>query len=599
MDPKHARYSQAHLPGDEFWGVGIENETYMQAEKHVYQTTIYDILHNQKRERYSVNYWSQYKAGEFNECVKAWAASKLPQGLKTPIQLPMLVNAHTLSKCDRTGEHSTTYEKNPKPNKQFLGKTVLEDLAEANPAVFGSEANTKWWIFDGDTVEFMTQDYYCAKIEDVIEELCWHKDRWMRALQTALPAVEGLSWKYLKYPLNWTKKNYGFASFVTNLNNVGIFNNGTYHINLTMPTVLDKDGEIADWAKFERVHQKAARLFQWISPFLVAKFGSGDPLANLEAGGRERRFPAGSQRLAASRYVSLGTYDTEKMECGKILTRDVKTVRCDWWRTMYGRSNCAYSPLDVIGFDINFNKFKNHGLELRIFDWFGESELDGLMRLLVWMLDASQELEELEPPQKSAEWNAVAERCIWNGTSALLSEQELCVFRQATGISFLVPDASGTLDALAAYNQIWRFLCEKFNGTPDPRLCSKKMIRTQLFAPRPVWPWMSFMPAEETPLIRESYRDIVRVTLKRRIPVPVTPFKSFRSISASSRRDQLIQSSAGMEIHLHQTQCLPLYRSVTPQQGRQPQQKQKQKLALKDQAAGGGWLSRLKQRLHF
>jgi hypothetical protein len=591
MDPKHARYSQAHLPGDEFWGVGIENETYIQAEKHWYQTTIYDILHNQTRERYSVNYWSQYKSGEFNDCVKAWAA-RLPQGLKTQIRLPILVNAHTLSKCDLAGQHSTTYEKNPKPNEKFLGKTVLEDLSGANPAVFGSEANTKWWIFDGDTVEFMTQDYYCAQIEDVVEELCWHKERWMEALRSTLPAVEGLSWKYLKYPLTWTRKNYGFASFVTNLNNVGIFNNGTYHINLTMPTVLDKDGEIADWAKFERMHQKAARLFQWISPFLVAKFGSGDPLANLEAGGRERRFPAGSQRLAASRYVSLGTYDTEKMERGKILTRDVKTVRCDWRRTMYGRSDCAYSPLDVIGFDINFNKFKNHGLELRIFDWFGEAELDGLMRLLVWMLDASQELEELESPQKNAAWNAVAERCVWNGGSALLSEQELFVFRQATGISFLVGDATGTLDALAAYNRIWDFLCQKFNGTSNLSLCSRKMIRTPLFVPQHVWPFMSFMPTESVPQTRENYRDIVRVTLKRHITVPVVPYKSFRSISAS-RRGQLIQSSAGMEIHPHQIQCLPLYRSVTPQ--RVPQGRRQ---AVKDQE-GDGWLSRLKKKMHF
>jgi hypothetical protein len=293
------------------------------------------------------------------------------------------------------------------------------------------------------------------------------------------------------------------------------------------------------------------------------------------------------------------------MERGKILTRDVKTVQCDWRHAMYGRPNCAYSPLDVIGFDINFNKFKNHGLELRIFDWFGESELDGLMRFLVWMLDAAQELEELEPPQKSAAWNAVAERCVWNGGSALLSEQELCVFRQATGISFLVGgDASGTMDALTAYNQIWRFLCEKFNGTQDCRLCSRKMIRTPLFVPRPVWPFMSFMPAEETPTIRESYRDIVRVTLKRRIPVPVTPFKSFRSISAASRRDQLTQSFAGMEIHPHQIQCLPLYRSVTPQRRQQQQQQQQQKkpkqaLKAKEKDQEDGWLSRLKQRLHF
>lgn len=250
---------------------------------------------------------------------------------------------------------------------------------------------------------------------------------------------------------------------------------------------------------------------------------------------------------------------------------------------MYGRPYCAYAPLDLIGFDVNFNKFKNHGLELRIFDWFDESELDGLMRLLVWILDAAQELEDLEPPQKNATWNAVAERCVWEGGSALLSAHDIDVFRKATGILFLVPEASGTLGALTAYERIWQCLCQKLNGTTATNLCARKMIRNQLLVPRAVWPHMSFMSVEEASLTRENYRDIVRVTLKRRITV------------SSSKKDRPIQAYAEREIHPHQIQCLPLYRSVTPRRQQRRQGDVQQQEA--EQGKKGGLISRLVKKL--
>jgi hypothetical protein len=267
------------------------------------------------------------------------------------------------------------------------------------------------------------------------------------------------------------------------------------------------------------------------------------------------------------------------MERGKILTRDVKKVRCDWWRNMYSRPHCAYNPLEVIGFDINFNKFKNHGLELRIFDWFSESELEGVLRLLIWVLDAAQQLVDLELPQNNEVWNRVAERCIWNGGSALISEDELFVFRKATGISFLVGDASGTLDALTAYDQIWNFYCNVWNGTSKERSCTRKMLRQQLLVPRPMWPDMSFM-SESIPRIRENYQDIVRVTLKRRITF------------ALQERDQWSRSFGEMETRLHQTQCLPLWSSpgfVGTKKMQTKKQKRRTQSGGKEGAQRGFW----------
>jgi hypothetical protein len=45
-------------------------------------------------------------------------------------------------------------------------------------------------------------------------------------------------------------ENHPFAIFVSNNENYSVFNNMTYHFNLTIPTELNKDGEIKDKVDF-------------------------------------------------------------------------------------------------------------------------------------------------------------------------------------------------------------------------------------------------------------------------------------------------------------------------------------------------------------
>jgi hypothetical protein len=66
-------------------------------------------------------------------------------------------------------------------------------------------------------------------------------------------------------------ENHPFAIFVSNNENYSVFNNMTYHFNLTIPTELNKDGEIKDKVDFIKKHQHA-RLFQWLSPLFMVKF---------------------------------------------------------------------------------------------------------------------------------------------------------------------------------------------------------------------------------------------------------------------------------------------------------------------------------------
>ncbi len=492
INPKHVKYLNTCIPSEEYWGIGIENETYIEMSDGI-EVSAEFILKNKKRDRYCVNYWTQYKPGIVDKTLQTWI-SELPQGIQTSLRLPLLLNGHTFTKCDKWGEHKTTYETVPRKNPKFGKRTLLEELAILEPDIFGEDVYDTWWTFDGDTIEFMTREFYCAKMEDVIEELIAAKTRWLEGLQNGLEKL-GRRETLLRQTPQWPLRNYGMAVFASNRRNVAIFNNGTYHFNFTLPTTLDKEGNIADWPGFIRKHQMAARMFQWLAPFLIAKWGSPDFFANLtkqsETG---EQFPAGSQRLAASRYVSLGTFNTQEMPTGKQLLESIDTLKYDKWRReMYENPTCAYVPLEMIGFDINFHKFTNHGLELRIFDWFSEKNLPEMMRILVWMLDASLECKKISVPQKSEIWNSVAQRAIWHGSSALLSEEECRRFGNVLGVHFPMP-ICGSISILEAYSIIWEKWADLYNSKKGG--CSEKMLRTRLF--RPIFPKL-FLYSEKNP----------------------------------------------------------------------------------------------------
>jgi hypothetical protein len=45
--------------------------------------------------------------------------------------------------------------------------------------------------------------------------------------------------------------------------------------------------------------------------------------------------------------------------------------------------NSPYIPPETIGYDINYNKFQKHGIELRIFDYFPEDYLEDIINLII------------------------------------------------------------------------------------------------------------------------------------------------------------------------------------------------------------------------
>ena len=450
---KHKKYKVAYRPNDFYWGLGVEHETYIETSKQK-QVTLKELKENRAAERYCVNYYSVYNPESLNLALDGLFEAD------QKILLPILLNSHTFQKTDINGEHQTTYERIPKTNPKFNGKTLIEWMKQENPNIFAQNYE-KSYIFDGDTIEFITQKFYKAKVQDVIDELSLIEGDFIKALNS-LPK-EGILHTY--GPFQIAKENYPFASYLTNLKNNAMFNNGTIHINITLPTKLDKNSEIADFELFRKQHQNYARTIQWISPLLVAKYGTYDPLCESKTNGL--RYSAGSQRVAVSRYIGLGTYDTDKMEIGKILTMPRDLLEdIDWYKSFHEKVD--YKFLNEMGMDINFNKHFSHGLEFRILDSIPMNDLYDILILIVHLADFSLNTV-LTNPKRSQLWNRIAENCVHNGKGAFIDVSDQNELYTLLGLSHLSKEPLPVVDVL---NIIIEFLSEKYkNG-----ICARCMI---------------------------------------------------------------------------------------------------------------------------
>ncbi len=134
---------------------------------------------------------------------------------------------------------------------------------------------------------------------------------------------------------NLCKINYPFVTLLTNYNKCSIFNNMTYHFNFTLPTKLDKNCDIENMDLFISQHKNAIHFVQAVEPVIIAIYGSGDYLSN----DNNIILTNTSQRCAKSRYIGIGTYDTNVMQKGKILQIDSKNNHLssnpNWWFNLY------------------------------------------------------------------------------------------------------------------------------------------------------------------------------------------------------------------------------------------------------------------------
>ncbi len=453
--PKHERYGSAYKRFGWFWGLGVEHETYLMSTQ-TRKITVFDSA-AMKPERYSVSYYKNYQAEPLRD-----ALADVLAAAGGSLTVPVILNCHSLTDCDIFGEHSTTYEREPKPNPKFAGRTMYEWMCQ-HSAWLRDELG-KVFMWDGDTVEFMTQRFYCATVGSVMKEL-EDGERRFEAEMAKLPKA-GVLVAYGPLRLA-APQNEPWATHLTNPRAVSMFNNGTFHINVTLPTRLGFNCQPLRPDRFRRRHQRLARLIQWVEPLWISVHGSGDPFATASPR-FGAQFAAGSQRLAVSRYIGLGTYDTETMPVGKILQVPREGMDYPWYDRLHERT--AYAPLDVVGLDLNFNKHGAHGLELRFLDQMPLPALRSIMEQVVVLCDMALESKkgwDIPNPQKNRQWQKAAETALFEGRGWRVAPEFMNALCRALRIPSGCKEPMWSVEALAwlftALNErkgyCWRVMC--------------------------------------------------------------------------------------------------------------------------------------------
>jgi hypothetical protein len=457
---KHRNYLQYYKPNDTYWGIGIEHETYLEFSKLLNVDPNIFYTENIKPERYSVDYYKSYKPGVYQNNIKLLLKDHENNKIRFSV-VPLLLNSHSFTKADINNQPVTTYSKNPKPNPDFNGKTLYEFICEKD--TYFIEQYMKTYIFDGDTIEFINLNFYKKNIQDVIEELENNKREFITRLQKIFTNNQ----IYNQFgTINFCKTNHPFVSFMTNFNKCSIFNNMTYHFNFTLPTKLNKYLYIENYPLFINQHKNLINIIQWVEPLLIAVYGSGDILSKVNP-----KLSSTSQRIAKSRYIGFGTYDVEKMIPGKFMhikSNDNHLSNLDyWWFNQYYK-NSDYTKEDLIGLDINFHKHKNHGIELRIFDYFHESKLEEAFTFIILLMDHSLH-KIIKSPVRNKLWNEYVVD-ILNNRNANLNDQLLIFYK--TMFDFK-RDVKTTFEL---YHKIHKKLLKKYKNIG---FCYNNMIRKQ------------------------------------------------------------------------------------------------------------------------
>jgi len=395
------KYFNIYQPNDEYWGIGIENETYFQLSTDLLLNK-YKLL-NQRRERYSLDYNLNFKS----DLLKTYLNKIFD---KDTYLIPQFLNCHTLTKCDINGEHKTLYGKDSINNPKFIGYT-FHDLLMSND--FFSDNFNKAYVFDGDTIEFITNNFYKTTVNKIIDELIINKNEFLKSINYIMDEYD----IKLQYP----KYNYGLVSFLTNDENITPFNNGTYHINITLPTKLDSEGKISDFELFKMQHKNYINVIQWLEPLIIGLYGSPDIYSIL---GNED-YSLGSLRCTISRYIGIGTYDTDKMIPGKKLNDEIQNTK------LYGKHNSWYNYVcqnsgyiydKKIGYDINFNKHYNAGIEIRFLDSFPNKYLSDLINLFILLADHSLTYTNINSIDSFPSWDEMVILSLKYGYNALCPE---------------------------------------------------------------------------------------------------------------------------------------------------------------------------------
>jgi hypothetical protein len=417
-----------------YWGIGLENETYMQFEESLIVSGEF-IQEKIGFEKYSIDYRKCYKPESLTPLLKK------AFGLNENYKVSRMINSHSLEKLDINYQHKTLsavkpsvettdlVEVNLEPldNPEYLGKSIMELFLEDQPyniqSMITQRNKTMGSVhFDGDSIEFVTKYFENRTIADSCKELKATKKLFLDKINES---------SVLNGKLNFPDYNNGLNMFMTNQENLVLFNNGTYHFHITLPS-LTEDSRIVDYNDFDKTHSNAIYLLQWFEPFFIATLGSPDIMGVIsDKYSLDKKFTLGSMRNAMSRYIGVGTYN-KAMPKGKILTYNVddfrKLLKFEkeeniWWRDQI-EADMEYEMLSEVGLDFNQEKMYQSGFEFRSFDEFPAEYLNDVLFSIILICEHSLNLPDVQWGHDSAAWNNLVFKTLKNGYLTEINEVE-------------------------------------------------------------------------------------------------------------------------------------------------------------------------------
>ena len=430
---KHIKYSDMYKSNRNYWGLGIENELYLEFENKV-KVSKQKFLENHRRERYSVDYYTSYKVNIIKKAFD-YISNNIESIDDNSIPIPLLMNSHSLSKTDKKNNSKTMYNKTASPNIKFDGKTINDILFDESEYLKNNyDIN---YVYEGDVIEFITLKFFNTTLNNIITELEENKNKFIECMQDIF-RKHNIFTSYGN--INFIKDNHPFSIMLTNISNINIFNNGTLHFNITLPSMLDSNNKIENMDKFTKEHKHYIKLIQYMEPLLISIYGTPDPFSYIatkeynEVFNESIMFSSCSQRCAVSRYISIGTYDTDLMKPGKLLTGNINSFKVateeyGWYNKFH--SSSAYSKLEEIGYDINFNKHYNHGIELRFFDHISCIEkMKEAFEFIIYLGDftLSSIDSTISNPITDLTWNDLVIDCMKYGSDLELNRNQIAMY---------------------------------------------------------------------------------------------------------------------------------------------------------------------------
>ena len=184
-------------------------------------------------------------------------------------------------------------------------------------------------------------------------------------------------------------------------------------------------------------------------------------------GNSKKHFAKGSMRATISRYIGIGTYNTNIMTKGKLFTQSIDNLRpegVNWWRDMIKEDLGYKLPEKDMGFDFNFGKHYQSGFEFRMLDGIPLDILKDVLDVIILICEHSYSYDTLANIQfcsESQSWNNIVYKSIVYGYQSIISKNEIEDILKVLNINISFNENKLTLEEF--YYKVLEYLFESYS----------------------------------------------------------------------------------------------------------------------------------------